>query len=224
MDNKEFRNIMKTHAKSMVALASGAMLLPGLLSQTAQAQGLLNESGTSTLVDVFGTATGTGPITVSWSVVENASDIYTYSYTVNNTSGGAFPNYDDTLILKPEAVDAFSIDINTTLPGAYVPFSQTGGTIDQNNGANGLLWSFAAVPAVGGSPALSYESDLPPVLGDAVAQGSDPSFRWSAVHYNQQVPVPDTAIAVPEPTATALFGLTDELAAPALALGPAVTV
>lgn len=205
---------MRIRAKSVVALVSGAFLLPGLPCQTAQAQGLFNETGASVLADAFGTASGPEALNVSWSVVENASDVYTYTYTVNNPSGDVVLNNNGTPTSTPEIVDAFSVGVNTTVPGAYVPSSQAGGSSQQNNGVNGLFWSFAAVPAGSASPALSYESDLPPTQGDAVAQDSNPPSPWSSLPYGDTVPVPDSPIVVHEPTATVLLALTALLLLP----------
>jgi hypothetical protein len=208
---------MKRHAKPMVALIFGAILLPGLLCQTAQAQTaqwLLNESGTSILADAFGTATGPEALTVNWSVIENSWDIYTYSYTVNNPAGDVILNNQGQPTLTPEIVDAFSVGFNTTLPGAYLPFSQYGGYSDQNDGVNGLFWSFAAVKAGSASPVLSFQSFLPPAWGDAGAQDANPPSPWSSIPYGQQVPVPDPPTEVAEPTTAALLVLTALLLLP----------
>ena len=71
---------METLWKPIAAVAVGAVLLSGMLCPAARAQGLLNESGTAILANAFGTATGPEALTVDWSVVESASDVYTYSY------------------------------------------------------------------------------------------------------------------------------------------------
>jgi hypothetical protein len=181
---------MKIHPKTIVALAVGAMLLSGLLGQTAQAV-LLNESGTSILADSLGTATGPEALTVSWSVVENVSLVYTYSYSVNNPVGDVNLNNG-----SPEPVDSFSVAFDTTAPGAFITGSQTGGGFDLNNGASGLFWAFAPVNPGTSSGPLSFESDQPPTLGNANAQDANPPSPWSSNPDGQQVPVP---IAVPEP-------------------------
>jgi hypothetical protein len=184
-------NRLPRHPKTIVALAVGAILLCGLLGQTAQAQLLLNESGTSILADSFGTATGPEALTVSWSVVENVSLVYTYSYSVNNPAGDVNLNNG-----SPEPVDAFSVGFDTTAPGAYIIGSQTGGVFDENNGHGGLFWAFAAVNPGTSSGPLSFLSDLPPTLGNANAQDANPPSPWSSYPDGQQVPVP---LTVPEP-------------------------
>jgi len=187
-----------------VAVAVGGVLLSCLLGQKAQAQGqlLLNESGTSVLADSFGTATGPEALTISWTVVENVSDVYMYTYVVNNPVGDVLLNNNGSPTTTPEIVDAFAVDFNTTAPGAYIMNSQSGGVSDQNNGGDGLFWSFAAVPAGSSSPQLSFQSDMPPTMGNADAQDANPPSPWSSFPNGQTVPVPTT---VPEPTTTALL-------------------
>src|SRR5271165_1142241 len=99
---------MQTHPKIITALATGAILLPIFHGQTASAT-LLDESGASTLADAFGIPTGPETLTVNWSVVENAADIYTYSYTVQNPSGDDILNDNGTPTATAEIVDAFSV-------------------------------------------------------------------------------------------------------------------
>jgi len=198
---------MKLYAKPSVALTSGAILLSCLLGQSAQGQGalaLLNESGTSILADAFGTATGPEALTVSWSVVESVSLVYTYSYVVNNPLGDVLLNNNGSPTSNPEIVDAFGVGFNTTVPGAYIMNSQTGGTSDQNNGTGGLFWSFTAIQPNTSSPILSFQSDLPPTQGFADAQDANPPSPWSSFPDGQTVPIP----AVPEPATTALLALT----------------
>jgi len=187
------------YAKTIVALAFGGVLLSGPPGQTVQAN-LVNESGTAILADAFGTATGSEALTVDWSVVESVSDIYTYSYIIQNPAGDVLLNNDGTPTSIPEIVDAFGIGFDTTIPGAYVPFSQAGGAYRQNNGVNGLFWFFPAVPAGYSSPMLSFESYLPPALGNADAEDANAPSPWASIPYGQRVPVP--AIIVPEPTST----------------------
>jgi len=195
---------MKRHAKTIGALASGAILLSGLLlGQTAQAT--LVTSGTAQLADVLGVDTGAEALTVSYAVNVTAG-VYTYTYSVANPIG-------DVILPpaqgagNPEVVDAFAVAFNTTLPGAYVPASQTGGTAQQNNGVSGLFWSFTGVNPGSSSPTLSFQSDLPPVLGNANASDANPPSPWSSAPFGQQVPVPPPQVS-PEPTTTALFALT----------------
>jgi hypothetical protein len=111
-------------------------------------------------------------------------------------------NNNGTPTTTPEIVDTFEVGFDATLPGAYVMGTQSGGVFDQNNGASGLTWSFNAVQAGSASPVLSFESDLPPVMGNANAQDANPPSPWSSFPNGQQVPVPGN---VPEPGTAALF-------------------
>jgi hypothetical protein len=185
--------------KSIVVLSCGVGVLSGALCQTARAA--IIESGSSTLADVFGTASGPEALTVSWSV-DLTAGIYTYDYTVNNPSGNVKLNNNGTPTTTPEVVDAFSVVFNTTAPGAFVPGSQLGGTSQQNNMASGLFWSFVGTTPGNSSPLLSFESLQPPTLGNANAQDANPPSPWASSPYGQQVPIP---APVPEPT-TMLFG------------------
>jgi len=197
---------MKKNEKPIVALAAGAILLIGVLSQTAQAQSILVESGTSILANVFGTTTGSEALTVSWFVVENTtSDIYTYAYNVNNPAGDVVLNNNDTPTATPETVVNFALSFNTTLPGAFIPPGTVpvGGSL-QNNGANGLAWAFDPVLPGTSSPLLAFQSTLAPANGNASATGGIPPGPWSTVPFGQSVPLPRPT---PEPTTTALFAL-----------------
>jgi hypothetical protein len=183
------------------------MLLSGLLCPTLQAQGNFDEKGNSVLADVFGTASGPEALIVTWTVVENASGIYTYSYNVNNLAGDVLLTDSDQPTSKPEIVDTLTVAFDTTAPGAFVPLSQTGGSCDVNLGPFGLFWSFTPVQPGSTSPTLSFESDLPPVLGNASATDSSPPSPWSSSPDGQQVPVPDPQTDVPEPAPAALVAL-----------------
>ena len=194
---------MKIHPKTIIALAAGAILLSGVLDQTAQAV-LLNESGTSILADSLGANTGPEALPISWSVVENASLIYTYTYTVNNPVGDVVLNNTGTPTSTPEPVDAFSVGFDTTAGGAYISGSQTGGLFDENNGTAGLFWLLVSVNPGTSSGPLSFQSDQPPTLGNANAQDANPPSPWSSNPNGQQVPVP---ITVPEPGTWALVAI-----------------
>jgi hypothetical protein len=183
------------------------MLLSGLLCPNTQAQGLLNEKGKSVLADVFGTASGPEALIVSWTVVEDAAGTYTYSYIVNNLKGDVLLTDAGQPTSTPEIVDAFMVAFDTTAPGAFVPLSQTGGSCDVNLGPFGLFWSFTPVQPGSASPTLSFESDLPPVPGNASATDSSPPSPWASSPDGQQVPVPDPQTDVPEPAPAALFAL-----------------
>jgi len=189
------------HLKRLTAAAFATALFTGLPCQTGHAQGLLNESGQATLADAFGTATGPEALTVGWSVVENSSDIYTYSYIVQNPTGDLLLNGDGSPTSTSEIVDAFSVQFDATIPGAYQAGTQTGGLTDQDNGVAGLSWSFAAVNPGGSSPSLSFQSVLAPGLGNANATDDNPPSPWRSTPGGQQVPVP---LAVPEPDTLAL--------------------
>jgi hypothetical protein len=194
---------MKTHGKKIIVMAAGVVWMSGIFSQTIQAQNvLLNETGTSTLADTFGINTGPEALTISWAVVENNSGIYTYSYVVNNPLGDVILNNSGQPTSTPEIVDAFSVVFDTTVAGAYVPGTQTGGVGNQNNGTSGLFWSFTAVNPNTSSPILSFESELPPTMGNANAQDANPPSPWSSIPDGQQVPVPTE---VPDPPTTALL-------------------
>ena len=189
-----------------MALALAALLPAGAWCQTSNITGLLDISGTSSLADAFGTATGPEALLVNWSVVESPSLVYTYSYTIQNPVGNVLLNNDGSPTSIPEIVDAFSVGFDTTVPGAFIAGSQTGGLSQQNNGVDGLFWTLAAVDAGTNSPPLSFESGLPPTLGDVSAQDANPPSPWSSVPYGQKDPVPQTASPdVPDSASTFTF-------------------
>ena len=196
---------MKIYSKPLVVLALGAILIAGLRCQTAQAQEvLLNTSGSSVLADALGANTGPEAITVFWSVVENVSSVYTYTYSVSNAVGDVVLDNHGNPTSTPEIVDAFSVGFDTTQPGAYIMNSQQGGLYDANNGSAGLFWAFAGINPGTVSGPMSFQSDLPPVSGNANAQDRNPPSPWSSNPDGQPVPVPG---AVPEPPATILLAL-----------------
>ena len=202
---------MKISTTSVIVTASGLFLLSGVLSGTAEAQGLLNESGIAilapTLAPVGGYASNPQEyLSVAWSVVESESGLYTYSYTVQNPAGDVVLNANGSLTSTPEIYDVFSTDFNTSASGAYVTGSLTGGIFQQVNTVN-LAWFFnPAVPAGSAGPTVTFQSDLPPGMANSSADGAIP---WSSVSPGgQQVPVPDTATPLPEPSTAALFALT----------------
>jgi hypothetical protein len=203
---------MKKHAKPIVALASGAILLSSVLCQTAQAQTTIISSGKAILADTYGTEYGPEALTVTYSVTENASGVYTYNYTVNN------PDYDIQIDnpSAPEIFDAFSVVFDPTVTGAYAGHENGGpGSSFQLNGAGGLEWSFNPAIAPGNSAVLSFDSDLPPTMGDANAYanelGNSPPAPWASGP-GEEVPVPN--VAVPEPATTTLLALTALLLPP----------
>jgi hypothetical protein len=182
------------------------------MSQTAQAN-LLNISGTSTLADVNGTATPPEALTVSWSVVENVSSVYTYTYVINNPAGDVLlpGSYAPGL---PEIVDSFTVDFNAAAPGALVS-GPTGAIVDLDLGTRGLFWFIAPPIAAGASSGpLSFTSDDAPTWGNASAADANPPSPWSSSPAGQPVPVPSLAAPDSFSTAALLAGML-----PLLALG-----
>jgi hypothetical protein len=181
---------MKMRAKTAVILGFGTILLSGLVGQTSQAT--MIESGTAILADVNGASSGSETLTVNYFVSES-SGIYTYAYVLNNPLGDVLLNPDGSLTSTPEVVDAFSIAFNASSAGAYVVGTQLGGAIDQDNGGGGLFWSFAAINPGTSSPALSFESDLAPILGNANALDANPPSPWSSIPFGQQLALPNVS-------------------------------
>lgn len=178
--------------------------------QSTQAQGLLDLTGTSILAPVIAPTGGYGEnpqeyLSVAWSVTENPSHVYTYSYTVENPAGDVLLNPDGSLTTTPEVFSLFSIGFETAQPGAYLAGSQTGSPFEEVNSVD-LAWFFNPSIAAGAStPTVSFQSDLPPAMGDADAADGAPPSPWSSVSPGgSQVPVPD--LAVPEPRAELLLG------------------
>ena len=159
---------------------------------------LLNESGTSILADVYGTATGPEALTVSWSVVENTPGVYTYTYIIDNPPGDVLlpGSFDPGL---PESVDSFAVSFNAAAPGAVVPNTLNGGSHTHDLGSAGLSWSMPSVDAGTNSPPLSFQSDDAPTMGNASASDANPPSPWSSSPDGDQVPVPN----VPDSTNTA---------------------
>src|SRR5271157_417892 len=196
---------MRTHAKPLVALASGVILLAGMLCQTTNAQLVL--SGSATLADTLGANSGPEALTVQYQVFLSGG-IYFYAYWVNNPAGDVILNNNGSPTSTPEIVDAYSVAFDTTAPGAYIAGSIAGGTSTQDNGTSGLFWSFNAISPGGSTPPsnpLVFESYLPPIMGNANAQDANPPSPWSSNPNGQQVPVPN--VTIPEPATTTLFAL-----------------
>ena len=206
----------------IVALISGAILLAGAPPETARAQSLLDESGTSTLAPSLTPVGGYGAnpqeyLQVSWSVVENPSGIYFYSYTVNNPAGDVLLSPAGGLTSTPEIFDTFSVDFDTTKPGEYLPGSVSGGALQEVNAID-IAWFFnPSIPAGSSAPTVSFQSDFPPTSGNANAEDASPPSPWSSLSLNgQQVAVPDAPAAVPEPAPLALFAVAGLLFLPAV--------
>jgi len=191
---------MERNSKTIAALTSGAILLSGLFCQSAHAS-LLNISGTSVLADTRGATSGPEAITVSWSVVENVSDVYTYSFSVNNPLGD--------VVLSPSAdagaseiVDTFVLNFDASaITGLSFPANTTAYAL----GPYGIYWAIYPDVVVAGtnSGALSFQSLLPPSPGIASASDDSPPSPWSSSPSGQYVPVPGIGnFSVPDSTNT----------------------
>jgi len=182
---------MKKQIKPFIAVAAG-ISLSALLCQTSQA-GLApggSISGTSILADALGANTGPEALVINWSVSESLSDVYTYTYIVNNPAGDQLlggPN-----VGSPEIVDDFAVDFNTTEPGALLPGTITGGTVGYPLAGAAVNWIlFSPTVAAGtNSGPLSFESLDAPTMGIASAQDANPPSPWDSFPAGQPVPVP----------------------------------
>jgi hypothetical protein len=197
---------MKNNAKPIVALLSGAIFLLGGFCQSTQAQGIitLGQSYTQALATDTGSGTDVGPeaVTVTTKVTESAG-VYTYTYVVNNPTGDVIQGGQNNG--QPETVGSFTVGFNTTLTGAYVSGSYSGGTLPAFIGvtSSAIDWSFAAVSPGSSSPILSFQSDEAPTWGNASASdsGNQPS-PWASAPNGNPVLIPSP---VPEPTTMSLF-------------------
>jgi hypothetical protein len=177
-----------TQPNPIVALVSGAILLSGLLCQTAQAQCIL--SGTAILADHAGVAAD--DLTVAYKVTDH-SGVYTYDYTVSN------PRTDRAIVAL------FEVGFDAT-SATVVAGSITGGFLREMIPGRGVEWVTVIMPGHN-SRTLSFESDEAPVLANADANGfPEPPAPWASTNPDGgQVPVPDPPTAVPEPATTALL-------------------
>jgi hypothetical protein len=203
---------MKIHTSRIATFAAAIFIsTPSIFSLNAQS--LLNETGTSILAPTLAPPGGyaSNPqeyLSVSWSVVENASLVYTYTYTIQNPTGDVLMNNNGTLTTTPEIYEAFSIGFDTTVPGAYIPNTQTGGNFDEVNSID-LAWFFGPAIGAGSSATVSYESYMAPTMGNANASGAPLPSPWSSSAANgQQLPIPDAPATVPEPKSAVLIALT----------------
>jgi len=188
---------MRTNSKPILIL-SGAILLLGAFCQPTQAQGIVAGTMTDALIlgsTVEANSTATDITVDSW--VTLTGSIYTYDYIIN----------DPTTV----PVGNFSVSFNASNPTEYIPGTQTGGIINENNGASGLGWVIS-VSAGGHSGTLSFQSDDAPTLfnGNASGSGGQPS-PWASSSsptvggqpfLGQELFVPSP---VPEPSTTALL-------------------
>ncbi|MGP8200228.1 MAG: hypothetical protein ACLQU4_12080 [Limisphaerales bacterium] len=214
---------MNTRPIPITVLATATALLQMALCQKAYSNGRLDEAGVSILAPAVTPAGGFAAdpqeyLRVSWLVVENASDVYTYSYTVQNPTGDVHLNGNGTSGTTPEAFNFFFVDFNTTLPGAYVSGSQSGTSLRKFS-SDELAWFFApGIGAGSSSTTVSFESDLPPTWGRATAGDIASRPPWSAVfEWGAELPVPGIAsvsgtTAIPEPTTTELMFVAGSLA------------
>ncbi len=210
-------NYMRIIEKPLGVLAFGTILTTGLLCQTAQAQPIVllplspggpADTGTSVLADSYGSNSGPEAITVYWSVSESSNAVYTYTYAISNAVGDVVLDNNGNPTLTPEIVDAFSVGFDTTQPGLYIMNSQVGGLFDLNNLSAGLFWAFTPVNPGTVSGPLSFQSDMPPIPGNANAQDRNPPSPWASNPDGQEVPVPGE---VPEPSTTVLLALASAL-------------
>jgi hypothetical protein len=191
---------MKTQSKPIVALASSALLVCGVLCQSAQAQSIIVAPTTVNLADVNGVDSGPTALPVTYEVTQFTSGPYTgdfqYSYIISPDA--ALPAY----------VLGFNVGFNTGYAGALVGGTITGGINSQNSEFSGVSWNTQIEPGAAPSSAntLSFISDNSPVLGDANATGSDTPGPWASAPDGAQVAVPYTP-AVPEPATTSLLGM-----------------
>ena len=202
---------MKTEAKKNI-LASTAIALCGVFCGNAEAQTLLNETGTTILAPVIAPTGGyaLNPqeyLSVGWSVSENASDIYTYSYTVSNPGGDVLMTDSGGLTATPEIFETFGVGFDTTAPGAYISGTEAGSP-NELVGANDLTWFFSpSIPAGSSAATVSFQSYLPPVPGGGDAEDSAPPSPWSQdLTLGEALPVPGGS-PVPDGMSTALLGL-----------------
>jgi hypothetical protein len=210
-NNQPLRHVMKKTTKSIIKLAFAAIMLSGLLDQTARAQ-------SSILAPAVAPVGGYGAnpqeyLTVYWSFLPAAGG-FTYSYSIYNPTGDVLMNPDGTLKQTSEIVDSFQVSFNAAAPGALVS-GPNGGLFSENNGVNGLFWVIPSLPAGSLSAPLTFFSDLPPTMGNAQAEDSSLPSPWSSTApLGQPVPVPNTLAPVPEPATMSLFTLSGLLLLP----------
>jgi hypothetical protein len=190
---------MKLQSKPIVALASGAILLLGVLCQSAQAQSTVtNESASAILAANNGVP----------------ADALTVNYMVLFTSGGgpSFYTYDYTVVDPgPGYVEGFNVAFNAELTGtdgaAVIPGTITGMDVGDfgEPSVNGVSWFVGINP--GTSDTLSFESPYGPTSSTANASGAfNPPSGWATTPGGQLVPVPNVT-TIPEPATTTLLAL-----------------
>lgn len=157
------------------AIITGALLFTGAMSQTAHANIVLGTIYESLLYSVSQPANS---INVYWEVSELGPADYLYQYRIYNS-----PDAVDT-------VDSFNVGFDASNPLLYIPGTQAGGTAQIDNGVNGLTWDFNPVGEGALGDVLSFQSTLPPVLGNANAADRNPPSPWASNPGGQQVAIP----------------------------------
>jgi hypothetical protein len=173
--------------KMKLILACGAILASGGIWQTAHASIVLGTTYTSILADAEGSTSVPQALTVNWEVTKSGA-IYTYSYKLNDPVGEK-----NATTGKEEFVDNFAVSFDTTVAGAVIAGSQTGGVFYPSS-AGDLTWDITGI-GPGSSATMTFQSYLPPTYGDADANDANLPSPWASAPYGQQVAVP-----VPEPT------------------------
>jgi len=198
---------MKMQTKPIIALASGAVLIAGVVGQTVRAQEIVPGPQPQAVVIPLQTATlaevgGPGPnITVSYEVTQDVGpdNLFNYYYDVNNPGG------------NPATVGSLDVAFDSTVLGSVVgpvqPNPPTGVVLfgASTDSTSGVQWFFSGVAPGTISGTLGFQSAFPPTLGTANATGA-PSAppTWASIPNGQDVPVPSPT---PEPATTALFAL-----------------
>jgi hypothetical protein len=200
--NKNFKPVLGVLTR-VVAIAA----LAGTTAQAALTPGGTGISGTSKLTTT-GSTSPDEQLTIDWTVVESATDIYTYNYVVYNPAN-------DTLL--PPAVPG----ISETVDSLYVDFDvnstsvltgPTGGIGVGGTFFNiALQWTFLdpSIDAGGNSGNLTFTSMLAPSPGEATASDANPPSPWDTANLGgSPVPVPGTGnFSVPDNASTmALLG------------------
>jgi hypothetical protein len=151
--------------KSKLILSVVAVGAFGCLLSCQQALGIpVPSTGTSILVNVI----PGGNLTVDWSVTSVGVGDYLYSYTVPPPAGG---------------LSAYTVLFDDK-PG--IVFDVLGGTANNQVLGVGVNWTFNPVST--NSQTVSFESMLPPVLGNDQAQ--DGSVYTSVLLGGTPAPVP----------------------------------
>jgi hypothetical protein len=181
---------MKMQPNPIVALASGTILLFGVLCQTAHAQTVIDNE---TVQLAANNGVAADDLTVQSEVTANLSGDYTYTYIV--TDPGA-PN--------TAGWSTFQVEFNATPPGAVENGSVSpGGDPSGNSGVN---WNPISEYEPTSVETLSFNSTYAPTLNTANATGGDVPSSWESIPAGADVYVPNSPV-VPEPATTTLLML-----------------